>query len=582
MPHRSEVGRHLGGRWNIPQVIGNLQGLKANFVGRIERLYRRRIPPEKVVTLEVARECAELTFETRRQIGLLVNRQGQIESVIIGNDHELEIPHLSRTRSGLRLLRGVRLVHTHLKNQPLTQDDLTDLALLRLDLMVALGVGKSGGLQDIFVAHNVPSSVKNQGYTQFQPCAFQAFQMDCQEYILALEQDILKGCQVSQEGVREGRALLVSVGIGHVAFQQERLDELQELVRAQGVEVLGCVTQRPVSIHPKYVVGSGKVKDLAIQALQSGADMLIFDQDLTPAQVRGISEITDIRVLDRSQVILDIFAKRAHSHIGNIQVELAQLRYRLPRLAQSSTAFSRLAGGIGTRGPGETKLETDRRRIRERIQHLERDLTSIGQGRQEQRKRRIKRGLPVISIIGYTNAGKSTLFNALTGSQVSVKNRVFETLDTVSRSWRLPSLGEVILTDTVGFIRDLPKDLVAAFQTTLQELDEADVLIHVIDAHAHNPEQHIAAVDNILMELGLQNIPCLLFFNKGDLIDREAMERLCIRYEGIGGSALEDTSLRGIQHKISRLLLTLQRPTSHFCEQHEMTMSENVISAHDM
>ena len=541
-------------------------------------MYRRRIPPEKVITLDVARECADLTFETRRQIGLLVNRQGQIESVIIGNDHELVIPHLSRTRSGLRLLRGVRLVHTHLKNQPLTQDDLTDLALLRLDLIMALGVGKTGGLQDVYVAHNVPSSTTNQGYKQLQPCTFPLFQMNCQEFIQSLEQDILKGCQVSQEGVREGRALLVSVGTGHVSFQQERMEELQELVRGQDIEVLGCVTQRPATIHPKYVVGSGKMKDLAIQALQSGADMLIFDQDLTPAQVRGISEITDLRVLDRSQVILDIFAKRAHSHIGNIQVELAQLRYRLPRLAQSSTAFSRLAGGIGTRGPGETKLESDRRRIRERIQHLERDLQSIGQGRHEQRKRRIKRGLPVVSIIGYTNAGKSTLFNALTHSQVSVKDRVFETLDTVSRSWRLPVLGEVILTDTVGFIRDLPKDLVAAFQTTLQELQEADVLVHVIDAHAPNPEQHIKAVEHILGELGFQDIPCLRFFNKGDLIDIENMQRLCSRHEGIGGSALKEASLDVIRQEITRMLLTLQGHNPKFRETSMIASMENAPS----
>ena len=551
-------------------------------MGRIEHLYRRRIPPEKVVTLDVARECADLTFETRRQIGLLVNRQGQVESVIIGNGHELEIPNLSRTRSGIRLLRGVRLVHTHLKNQPLTQDDLTDLALLRLDLIMALGVGKSGGLQDVFVAHNVPHSATDQGYKQLEPCSFESFQMNCQEFIQSLEQDILKGCQVSKEGTREGRALLVSVGTGHVSFQQERLDELQELVRAQDVEVLGCVTQRPASIHPKYVVGSGKMKDLAIQALQSGADMLIFDQDLTPAQVRGISELTDLRVLDRSQVILDIFAKRAHSHIGNIQVELAQLRYRLPRLAQSSTAFSRLAGGIGTRGPGETKLETDRRRIRERIQHLERDLESIGQGRHEQRKRRVKRGMPVVSIIGYTNAGKSTLFNALTDSQVSVKDRVFETLDTVSRGWYLPGLGEVILTDTVGFIRDLPKDLVAAFQTTLQELQEADVLVHVIDAHAQNPDQHITAVEHILTELGLQDIPCFRFFNKGDLIEQEDMQRLCSRYKAIGGSALEEASLEVIQREIGQLLPTLQGYNPRTWGTHTNDMVENATSGNNV
>ncbi len=544
----------------------------------MEHLYRRRVPPEKVVTAEVARECADLTFETRRQIGLLMNRQGQIESVIIGDGQELVIPHLSRTRSGLRLLRGVRLVHTHLKNQPLTQDDLTDLALLRLDLIMALGVGRSGGLQDVYVAHNVPNSTKAQAYVLLEPCAFHSFKLDCREFIQSLEQDILKGCHISKEGSREGRALLVSVGVGHMVFQQERLDELQELVRAQDVEVLGCVTQRPGSIHPKYVVGSGKMKDLAIQALQSGADTLIFDQDLTPAQVRGISELTDLRVLDRSQVILDIFAKRAHSHIGNIQVELAQLRYRLPRLAQSSTAFSRLAGGIGTRGPGETKLESDRRRIRERIQHLERDLSSIGQGRHEQRKRRMKRGLPVVSIIGYTNAGKSTLFNTLSHSQMPVKDRVFETLDTVSRRWYLSSLGEVLLTDTVGFIRDLPKDLMAAFQTTLQELEEADVLVHVIDAHAPNPEQHISAVEAVLSELGFENIPRLRFFNKGDLLESEDMQRLCQRFDGIGGSALEATSLRVMQQEIVRLLSPQQDPTPRFSEADYIIIDENIPS----
>ena len=548
----------------------------------MEHLYRRRIPPEKVVTLEVARECADLTYETRRQIGLLMNRQGQIESVIIGDGQELVIPELSRTRSGLRLLRGVRLVHTHLKNQPLTQDDLTDLALLRLDLIMALGVGKSGGLQDVYVAHNVPNSTKAQAYVQLEPCAFQSFELNCREFIQSLEQDILKGCHISKEGSREGRALLVSVGVGHMVYQQERLDELQELVRAQDVEVLGCVTQRPGSIHPKYVVGSGKMKDLAIQALQSGADTLIFDQDLTPAQVRGISELTDLRVLDRSQVILDIFAKRAHSHIGNIQVELAQLRYRLPRLAQSSTAFSRLAGGIGTRGPGETKLESDRRRIRERIQHLERDLSSIGQGRHEQRKRRMKRGVPVVSIIGYTNAGKSTLFNTLSNSQMPVKDRVFETLDTVSRRWYLSSLGEVLLTDTVGFIRDLPKDLMAAFQTTLQELEEADVLIHVIDAHAPNPEQHISAVECVLSELGFENIPRIRFFNKGDLLEREDMQRLCQRFDGVGGSALDSDSLSVMQQEIVRLLSPQQDASSSSSEAGYIIIDENIPSGNSV
>lgn len=524
----------------------------------MERLYRRRIPPEKVVTPEVARECAELTYETRRQIGLLVNRQGQIESVLIGDHHELVIPHLSRTRSGLRLLRGVRLVHTHLNNQPLTQDDLTDLALLRLDLIMALGVGKDGSLRDVYVAHILSNPIQGRTTVELPPCAFHSFQLDCQQFIQSLEQEIVRSNPGLREGVREGRALLVSVGTGNAASEEGRLQELQELVRAQNVEVLGCITQRLGVIHPKFVVGSGKMKELAIRALQSGADTLIFDQDLTPAQVRGISEITDLRVLDRSQVILDIFAQRAHSSIGKIQVELAQLRYLLPRLAQSSTALSRLAGGIGTRGPGETKLETDRRRARERIQRLERDLESMAHGRQEQRKMRMKRGLPIISIIGYTNVGKSTLLNALTKSQVSVKDRVFETLDTVNRRWYLPGIGDVILTDTVGFIRDLPKDLMAAFQTTLLELQEADVLLHVIDAHVPDPGQHIMAVDNVLKELELENIPCLRFFNKADLMAEEDVQLLRQRYGGMGGSALQDASLLMIQEELTSLLRGLQ------------------------
>ncbi len=520
----------------------------------MERLYRRRIPPDQVITTEVARECALLTHETRRQLGLLVNRQGKVESVIIGNDHELIIPNLSRSRSGLRLLRGVRLVHTHLNNQPLTQDDLTDLALLRLDLMVALGVRKEGDLGKVFVAHNLPRSVEGKQYLELPSSEFSAFRLNCQEFIQSLEQDILKGCPALREGSRDGRALLISVSTQKADVQQDRLEELKELVRAHDLEVLGCISQRPPTIHPKYVVGSGKMKDVAIQALQSGADTLVFDHDLTPSQVRGLSEITDLRILDRSQVILDIFAKRAHSRMGKIQVELAQLRYRLPRLAQSNDAFSRLAGGIGTRGPGETKLESDRRQTRERIQRLERDLETMAHGRQEQRKQRVKRKLPVISIIGYTNVGKSTLLNALTDSQVSVKDRVFETLDTVNRRLYLPGVGDVIVTDTVGFIRDLPKDLVAAFQTTLQDLQEADVLLHVIDAHTAEPGQHMRAVDHILQELKVDHTPRLRFFNKADLCSPEVMGALTGRYGGIGGSAHDAQSVSAILRELTWML----------------------------
>jgi len=531
----------------------------------MERLYRRRIPPEKVVTTEIARACSELSYETRRQIGLLIDRRGHIESVIIGNDHELVIPHLSRSRSGLRLLRGVRLVHTHLKNQPLTRDDLTDLALLRLDLIMAIGVGKDGNLEDVYMAHILPRPIDGKSYMEWKPCSFQDFQLDCKDFIQGLENEFTKTNPGLRERTKRVQAILVSVSTGNVFRQQERLEELEELARTSNLHVLGSVVQRPHVLHPKYVVGPGKLKDVIIQALQSGADILVFDQDLSPAQIHGISELTELRVLDRTQLILDIFAQRAHSSIGKIQVELAQLRYLLPRLSQSNTAFSRLGGGIGARGPGETKLETDRRRARDRIRRLERELQGVSRGRDQQRRMRDRRAIPVISLIGYTNAGKSTLLNVLTGSHLPAKNRLFETLDTVSRRVFLPERGEVILTDTVGFIRDLPKDLVAAFQTTLQELRDADLFLHIVDAHALDPDRHIQAVESILAQLKLDAIPRVLLLNKCDLIPQDQAAILCERYQTIGISATSVDTVAQVREVLANTLHSLERADELGC-----------------
>ena len=286
------------------------------------------------------------------------------------------------------------------------------------------------------------------------------------------------------------------------------------------------------------------MKDVLIQTLHRGADMVIFDQTLSPAQLRAISEMTDIKVIDRTQLILDIFARRAHSREGKIQVELAQLRYLLPRLSGRGTQLSRLGGGIGTRGPGESKLETDRRRVRERITHLERELARFARHQDRRRSRRGRFGLPVISLVGYTNAGKSTLLNVLTKSQVSAQNRLFETLDTTSRRLRFPEDREVIITDTVGFIRDLPQELVGAFRTTLDELREADLLLHVVDVSAVDIDVQINAVETILAELQLTAIPRVLVFNKCDRVSPQQVERLCRRYEAIGISALQPTTLR--------------------------------------
>jgi len=265
-------------------------------------------------------------------------------------------------------------------------------------------------------------------------------------------------------------------------------------------------------------MGEGKMRDVVIRALQRGATMLIFDQELTPAQIRSISAMTELKVIDRSQLILDIFARRAKTLDGKVQVELAQLKYLLPRLTGRGVQMSRLMGGIGGRGPGETKLETDRRRIRDRIASLEKELKELSRGRDQRRRQRVKAGVPIISIVGYTNAGKSTLLNALTKSEVFTEDLLFATLDTSTRRLRFPREREVIITDTVGFIRSLPKSLLGAFKATLEEMRDADLLLHVVDSSNPRFEDQIIQVQKILEELELSDKPQLLVFNKTDLL----------------------------------------------------------------
>jgi len=306
--------------------------------------------------------------------------------------------------------------------------------------------------------------------------------------------------------------------------------------------VLDRVIQRPRKINPRYLVGEGKLREIIIRALQQRVTLLVFDQDLTPNQVRSISAMTEMKVIDRSQLILDIFARRAQSRDGKVQVELAQLKYILPRLTGKGTAMSRLAGGIGGRGPGETRLEIDRRRIREKIRRLEKQLDSLGRGRLQRRQKRIRAGLPIISIVGYTNAGKSTLLNALTQSAVMTENLLFATLDTATRRLRFPLDREVIITDTVGFIRDLPPSLMGAFKATLEELEDADLLLHLVDISNSRFAEQITSVERILADLNLGNSRQLLVFNKADKLTGADLDNLCRRYAAVPVSALDRSS----------------------------------------
>ncbi len=553
----------------MKSLYGNTQGLKSNQLRRIEKLYQRRIPPHQIVTPEFARQLSELSHETNRQIGVLIDRKGYVEFVIVGDARQIELPDFKRVRVAGDRFRGLRCVHTHLRGEELTRDDLTDLALLRLDLMVAIEVDETNGLPGIVrAAHLLPSHAPgaeangNAGHFAFlHPAVTSQLEVDFLELIEALESEMARNRRASRQASGKDRAILVNVSTSARDDAEDSMAELRELAESAGVVVLDEMIQKRSVIDPRTVLGKGKLEELLISAMQVGADAIIFDRDLQPAQVRSISDATDLKVIDRSQLILDIFAQRAQSHEGKIQVELAQLKYILPRLVLGqNSAFSRLAGGIGGRGPGETKLETDRRRVRDRIHRLERDLAAQRNRREQRRKVRLRHEVPIISIVGYTNAGKSTLLNALTSSHVLAESRMFATLDPTTRRLRLPREQEVIINDTVGFIRDLPPDLLAAFGSTLEEIAGSRLLLHLVDASNPRWQQQIISVDRILTELELNQIPRLLVFNKVDAISpasAEAMLRQTSIQNGapsIAISALDQRTLGSLLRAIGESL----------------------------
>jgi GTP-binding protein HflX len=555
-PRAGAAGDALPPRWGrMQEVFGNTLGLKASQLSTLRRTYRRRVAAEDVISPELARHLTGVSLETHRQIGVLLDRKGGVQAVMVGDAHKLDLPDVGRARAGSHRLRGLRLVHTHLHGEPLTRDDHTDLALLKLDLVAAIEVLADGLPGRLHYAHLLPENPSGAIWKDEVAPSVYDVGYDALRGALALEDEFARASAARRTGGRE-RALLVGVG-GRERGRREAeasLEELKELARTAGVAVVDALLQMRRDPDPRYLIGKGKLEEIVLRSMQLMADLIIFDANLSPSQAIHIGEATSLKILDRTQLILDIFAQRAQSADGKLQVELAQLKYLYPRLAGRDDSLSRLAGGIGGRGPGETKLEIDRRRVRDRITALERRIENLSANRAVRRKQRNERRLPIISIVGYTNAGKSTLLNALTDSSVLAEDVLFATLDPTSRRLRFPRDREVIITDTVGFIRDLPEDLVNAFRATLEELGDADLLLHVVDAADPRQDAQIVAVERILCDLGLSEKPRLLVFNKSDrLPDGEAAARAHAA-GGVAVGAREKTGMQELLERCDQLL----------------------------
>jgi GTPase len=536
------------------EVTGNTAGLKASELKALERVYRRRVAPAEVVSPELASFLAEISASMHRQVGVLIDRRGEITHVFVGDASKIVLPDVGRLRGAAGRFRGLRLVHTHLRGEGLTRDDLTDLALLRLDMVCAIGVDTGGRAGRLYLGHLLVDGPADRPWRELPPEPAHAPVTRFDELIGALEAEQARGRRAAATDQGKDRALVVHVAIGRVLDSEARIGEVRELCRTAGVKVLDLVVQRRPAIDPKFLVGRGKLEEILLRAMQVGAEMVIFDHDLSPGQARAISEATELKVVDRTMLILDIFAQHATSRDGKLQVELAQLKYALPRLIEKNTMMSRLVGGIGGRGPGETKLEISRRRARERIHLLEKKLDELAADRRLRRSRRTDRGVPIVAICGYTNAGKSTLLNSLTDGDTLAADKLFATLDPVSRRIRFPHEREVVITDTVGFIRDLPKDLVQAFRATLEEMRDADLLVHVVDASDPDRDRQIEAVGTILRDLDLAEKPRLLVWNKVDRLGPEDAEHLGRHGGGFVVSALDRSTFGPLLLAIERAL----------------------------
>ncbi|WP_026103926.1 GTPase HflX [Anabaena sp. PCC 7108] len=568
-------------------IFGNLQGLKSSQLKQLQRLYHQRISGDCITTSEFAQRLAAISTELNQPICAYLNRRGQVIRVGVGNPRQTQIPPLELPRYGAERLSGIRCIATHLKPEPPNESALTAMALQRLDALVVLNItgtgftkrggGATGYVKEAYLAHLVANSKQlvltdsegistpdSASYSSISPpLSLDAIaEQDFLDLVESLEEEFSREYTAQEVDADHDRVVIVGVITDSTTGQQfqDTIAELVRLVDTAGGDVLQILQQKRSRIHPQTVIGEGKVQELALTAQTLGANLVVFDRDLSPAQVRNLEAQIGVRVIDRTEVILDIFAQRAQSGAGKLQVELAQLEYMLPRLTGRGKSMSRLGGGIGTRGPGETKLETEKRGIQKRISRLQQEVNQLQAHRCRLRQRRQHREVPSVAVVGYTNAGKSTLLNALTNAEVYAADQLFATLDPTTRRLVIPHADtnepqETLITDTVGFIHKLPPSLMDAFRATLEEVTEADALLHLVDLSHPAWLSHIRAVREILAQMPITPGPALVAFNK---IDQVSSETLALAKEefplAIFISASQRLGLETLRYRLSQLI----------------------------
>ncbi|GFE70565.1 GTP-binding protein [Chroococcus sp. FPU101] len=557
----------------IDTIYGNQQGLKTSEIKQLQRLYHQRLPGDRLTTSEFAQRLAAISTEINQPVCAYINRRGQVIRVGVGTPRQTQIPPLELPRYGAERLCGIRCIATKLKQDPPSESSLTAMVLQRLDALVILtltgegmvrrGGGATGYVADSYLAHLLPQTETDSPYWFVSPPqSLDALsQQDFLDLVEGLEAEFRREFTARQVDADHDRVLIVGLMTNESEVQfEDNLAELARLVDTAGGDVLEVAQQKRPHPHPQTVVGIGKVEEIALLVQTLGANLVVFNRDLSPAQIRNLESQIGVRVVDRTEVILDIFAQRAQSQAGKLQVELAQLEYMLPRLSGRGQTMSRLGGGIGTRGPGETKLETERRVIQRRLTRLQQEVDQLQAHRSRLRKQRQKQDIPSVSLVGYTNAGKSTLINALTNAEVYTADQLFATLDPTTRRLAINDhlTGEnhnILITDTVGFIHELPPSLVDAFRATLEEVTEADALLHVVDLSHPAWLSQIESVQKILSDMPIATGPALMAFNKIDQVGSETLEEAKEKFpDAVFISATRQLGIENLKQKLIYLV----------------------------